>query len=243
MARTAHRTLIISAAFALASWALVAGAPVLAAAPAEQAGPQLPPAKYKPLPVGTVVTYDTWNYTVTTSDGYNIRFKTNDGNWKKYYAVFGKQGDNVYCTACNANWRTTLDGEAKSVLEGLWPLKVGKKAKWNLEESYEDVWLDDPRELNLALLGRPWTVTVEVVGTEVLELNGFVYPTYVVKEHAFSDDAIIQWGYGYEGPMEYTETKWYNPESGLVLKSVKEITRGPKKGDRKKYSLVRVRLP
>ncbi len=69
MARTAHRTLIISAAFALASWALVAGAPALAAAPPENAGPSLPPAEYKPLPVGTVVTYDTWSYTVTKSDG------------------------------------------------------------------------------------------------------------------------------------------------------------------------------
>ncbi len=60
MARTAHRTLIISAAFALASWALVAGAPVFAATPAEQAGPQLPPAEYKPLPKGTKVEYGTW---------------------------------------------------------------------------------------------------------------------------------------------------------------------------------------
>ncbi len=75
MARTAHRTVIHSAAFALASWALVAGAPGFAAAPAEQAGPQLPPAEYKPLPVGTVVTYDTWSYTVTKWDGYDIRFK------------------------------------------------------------------------------------------------------------------------------------------------------------------------
>ncbi len=86
MARTAHRTLIISAAFALASWALVAGAPVLAATPAEQSGPSLPPAEYKPLPVGTVVTYDTWGYTVTTSDGYDIRFKTNAG---KRGLIFG----------------------------------------------------------------------------------------------------------------------------------------------------------
>ncbi len=79
MARTAHRTLIISAAFAVLSWALVAGAPVLAATTAEQTGPSLPPADYKPLPVGTKVTYDTWSYTVTTSDGYNIRFKTDAG--------------------------------------------------------------------------------------------------------------------------------------------------------------------
>ena len=96
MARTVHRIFIIPAALALASWALVAGAPALAAAPPEQAGPSLPPAEYKPLPVGTVVTYDTWGYTVTTSDGYNIRFKTDAGNWKKYYAVFGKYGTDVY---------------------------------------------------------------------------------------------------------------------------------------------------
>ncbi len=96
MARTAHRTVIISAAFALASWALAAGAPVLAATPANQAGPSLPPAEYKPLPVGTVVTYDTWSYTVTTSDGYDIRFQTDAGNWKKYYAVFGRHGDAAY---------------------------------------------------------------------------------------------------------------------------------------------------
>ncbi len=60
MARTAFRTVILSAAFAVLSWALVAGAPVLAAAPGEQAGPTLPPAEYKPLPVNTEVKYDTW---------------------------------------------------------------------------------------------------------------------------------------------------------------------------------------
>ncbi len=96
MARTAHRTLIIFAAFALASWALVAGAPVLAATPAEQAGPSLPPAEYKPLPVGTQVKYDTWGYTVTKAEGFDITFKTTARNWKHYYAVFGKSGASIY---------------------------------------------------------------------------------------------------------------------------------------------------
>ena len=184
----------------------------------------LPPAEYKPLPVGTKVTYDTWGYTVTKSDGFDIKFKTTAGDWKHYYAAFGKQGENVYWV-----WKTTLDDESRSVLEGLWPLKVGKKAKWNLEESN-----------SLGTRKRYWTVTVEVVGTEILELNGILYPTYVVKEHAFSEGALqIS---NYTGPMEYTETKWYNPKSGLVLKSVRDWIQGLKKGEQE-YSLVRVRFP
>ncbi len=239
MARTAHRILVISAAFALASWGLVAGAPVLAATPAEQAGPSLPPAEYKPLPVGTKVTYDTWGYTVTKSDGFDIRFKTSAGNWKKYYAVFGKQGDAAY-TPRGDDWRTTLDDETRAALEGLWPLKVGKKAQWNLEDSYEGGFGGFP-------IRRSWTVTVEVVGTEVLELNGFLYPTYVVKEHAVSEGAVhagsLHIPDSVGDPFGYLETKWYDPESGLVLKSIKKMTRGPEKGDRKEYSLVRVRFP
>ncbi len=34
----------------------------------------LPPAEYKPLPVGTKVTYDTWSYTVAKNDGYTDDF-------------------------------------------------------------------------------------------------------------------------------------------------------------------------
>ena len=236
MARTAHRTLIISTAFALASWALVAGAPVLAATPAEQAGPQLPPAEYKPLPKGTKVEYGTWWYTVENSDGFDVLFKVRSGRWGHYYAVFGKHGEGVYSTGgarFGAGWENTLDDESRSVLEGLWPLKVGKKAKWNLEESKEG-YSGFPDM-------RPWAVTVEVVGTEVLELNGILYPTYVVKEHAFSEGAIGAYGYG--DPKEYTETKWYNPESGLVLKSVRDWIQGPNEGEQQEYSLARVRFP
>ncbi len=233
MARIAHRTLIISAALAFVSWALVIGAPVLAATPAEQAGPQLPPAEYKPLPKGTKVEYGTRWYTVEDSDGFDVLFKVRSGRWGHYYAVFGKHGEGVYSTrgGVAGGPETTLDDESRSVLEGLWPLKVGKKAKWNLEESSAGY-------SNFPVM-RPWTVTVEVVGTEVLDLNGILYPTYVVKEHAFSEGAI-SWSYG--DPMEYTETKWYNPESGLVLKSVRDWIQGMNEGEQEEYSLVRVRF-
>ena len=237
MARTAHRTLVISAAFALASWALAAGAPVLAAAPANQGGASLPPAKYKPLPAGTKVTYDTWGYTVTKTEGFDITFKTTAGNWKHYYAVFGKYGNNVYlsgeCRYDCADWESDLDAESKATLENIWPLKVGKKVKLTSEESRAG-YSGFPS-------ARPWTVPIEVVRTEILELNGLAYSTYVIDEHAASEGVTS--GYGSAGPEAYVETKWYDPRSGLVLKSVKEMTRGPQKGDQKEYSLVHVRFP
>ena len=179
MARTAHRTLIISAAFALASWALVAGAPVLAATPAEQAGPQLPPAEYKPLPVGTVVTYDTRSYTAMKSDGFDITYKANSGDWRHDYAVFGRHGDGAY--GMSSEWKATLNDKNKAALESFWPPKVGNTIVLNLE---------DENTGSTYLFGdgtRKWTVTLEVLGTAFLDLNGFRYPTYVIREHAISE--------------------------------------------------------
>ncbi len=235
MARTAYRTLIISAV--LASWALVAGAPVLAAAQTGQAGPSLPPAEYRPLPAGTRVTYDTWGYTVTKTEGFDITFKTTAGNWKHYYAVFGKHGNNVYlsgeCRYDCADWDSDLDAGSKAALESIWPLKVGKKVKYNAEESRSG-YSGFPTT-------RPWTVALEVVRAEILELNGLRYSTYVIQEHSVSGG--VAGPYASAGPEGYLETKWYDPQSGLVLKSVKEMTVGPRKGDRKQYSLVHVRFP
>ncbi len=234
MARTVCRQPIISAVFALASWALVAGAPVLAAAPGEQAGPTLPPAEYKPLPVGTKVKYDTWGYTVKESDGFTVRYKKNkSGDRKRRYAVFGKFGNAVY-TPKGTRWRTTLDGAAKSALESLWPLKVGNKTTFRLQEDLQS---------GGGHFGyRKWTVTLEVLKTEFIDLDGVRYATYVVRDRTVNDEVMHSkrdaTNFG-----EYIQTHWYEPGSGLILKSVKEWTRGPKKGGQFKYSLVRVRFP
>ncbi len=161
MARTVHRTLIISAAFALASWALVAGAPVLAATPAEQAGPSLPPAEYKPLPVGTKVTYDTWSYTVTKNDGYDITYKTDDGQWRHSYAVFGRHERGAYYPQKRGDdWYLDLDDKSRSALESLWPLKVGNKTTFRLQE--------DLQARGNAFGHRKWTVTLDVLKTEFI---------------------------------------------------------------------------
>ena len=147
----------------------------------------------------------------------------------------GSGADTGYLSG--SEWESDLDAESRAALETIWPLKVGKKVKLNLEESRSGHGETGKQGIPV----RPWTVTVEVVGTEVLKLNGFLYPTYMVKEHAVGE-GVVNKNETYD-PEGYSETKWYNPESGLVLKSVKEMTLGPKKGDRKEYSLVRVRFP
>ena len=131
------------------------------------------------------------------------------------------------------DWESDLDAESKAALENMWPLKVGKKVKLNSEESTAG-YAGFPTS-------RPWTVALEVVRAEILELNGLLYSTYVIEEHAVSGG--VAGAYASAGPEGYLETKWYNPESGLVLKSVKEMTLGPEKGDQEEYNLVRVRLP
>ena len=68
--RFATTILIVAATFAAADVALAAE------------GPTLPPAEYKPLPVGTKVNYDTWGYTVKRSDGFKTVVQTSKmNNW------------------------------------------------------------------------------------------------------------------------------------------------------------------
>jgi len=77
--RFATTILIVAATFAAADVALAAE------------GPALPPAEYKPLPVGTKVNYDTWGYTVKRSDGFKTVVQTSKtDNW--FTTVFSYQG-------------------------------------------------------------------------------------------------------------------------------------------------------
>ena len=61
-------------------------------APFAAEGPTLPPAEYKPLPVGTTVKYDTWGYTVKKSDDFKTVVQTSKtNNW--FTTVFSYQGE------------------------------------------------------------------------------------------------------------------------------------------------------
>ncbi len=137
-----------------------------------------------------------------------ISIKTNAGNWQNNYAVFGKQGSNGYSSGdwgYNAeDWESDLDAESKAALESIWPLMVGKKVKLYPEES-KSGYSGFPTT-------RPWTVALEVVRAEIPELNGLLYSTYVIEEHAVSGDVV---GFrGEDGPEAYSETKWSTRSRG-----------------------------
>ncbi len=196
------------------------------AAPAAE-GPQVSPAPYKALPVGTKVKYDSWAFEVKRSDGFESAVKIpRIGKWFRTYAVFGRAGENVYSPSEGTSWETELGGGARSALEGLWPLQVGKKADFGFQEKYKDG-------------GRTWNLTLEVTGTENLVLNNLAYPTYVVREHASTEDG----GNGIHPALEYAASHWYNPDSGLILKSRREWIRSSDAGSEEEYSIVRVSYP
>ena len=216
------------------------GALLLAAPSFAAEGPNLPPAEYKPLPEGTRVNYSSWGYIVKRSEGFDAAIKENNGN--KFilpYAVFGRQGTGVstlYSHAESATaegpWETFFEDKSKSALQSLWPLSVGKKAEFEFNESYTS---------NYAVGERTWHMTLEVVGTELLELGGLLYPTYVVQSHVSSKNPEID--YVITQDSERLETYWYNPDSGLVLKFKREWIRGKPFGSKDDYSFVKVNFP
>ena len=220
------RTIAAAAGLAV----LVAGPLAAPDARAQSAGPALAPAEYKPLPVGTRVDYDTWSYTVTESNGFDVTYRAGNG-WAHQYAVFGKSGDGVY--EVGVDWTAILDGADKTALESLWPLKVGQKIRLDTEEDHTALTYST---------GLSWKIVIEVTGTAVLELNGVRYATYVIREQAATEGSSSYQG-GSREPTKYTATHWYHPGSGLVLKSSKQWTDGSSEGDHEEYRLTRVRYP
>ena len=205
-----------------------------ALAQTQSAAPTLAPAQFTPLPVGTRVDYDTWSYRVTESDGFDVTYKAGNG-WAHHYAVFGKSGDGVYDPGYD--WTANLDGADKTALESLWPLKVGQKIRLDTEEN---------DTADGGYVGMSWEIVIEVTGTEVLELNGVRYATYVVREQAATEGASASWANTSRGarePTKYVAIHWYHPGSGLVLRSSKQWNDAASEGDHEEYRLTRVRYP
>ncbi|MCH7936256.1 MAG: caspase family protein, partial [Proteobacteria bacterium] len=191
----------------------------------------LPPAEYKPLPEGTKVKYEGWSFIVVKSEGFTTTVKTASRKWFSYYGLFGKEGNQVYSRG-GFTALTEYKEEAKSVLKSFWPLEVGKKAEINFDEGISH---------SISSADRGWRVTLEVVGTELLDLDGIRYPTYVVKVNT-TGGVVDTYDFRF-GDEEYLDTKWYHPDSGLILKSERKWIRGIQEGTSTEYALKRVTYP
>ena len=185
---------------------LAAVAVMFSAASHAADGPALPPAEYKPLPVGTKIEYNDATYTVARTDGLTTVFKKQAGggtSWVTTYGVFGEYGTDVYVTYVRQEpVNYDLDADNQKKLEVFWPLAVGKQATYQLRE--QDAYYS-PAQL--------WTITLEVSGTETIKANGRRYQTYVVEERGESD-----------GGMSFVGRKWYHPASGLIVRATRTGT-------------------
>lgn len=192
---------------ALAAVMAVAVLVFATAAPAAE-GPTLPPAEYKPLPVGTVIKYNDRKYEVKRTEGHLTVFRGFKGGnllWVTTYSLFGETGADVFVFETTGDpIEYTLSDENKKKLETFWPLKVNKEIRYQLHES-ANVWSQTPEQI--------WTIRLKVPKTEVINIGGYEYGTFVIDEQAESDQG-----------MSFVSRKWYHPESGLILRSSKTWT-------------------
>ena len=93
-------------------------------------GPKLPPAEYKPLPVGTVIKYNDRKYEVMRTDGHSTVFRGFKGGkllWVTTYSLFGETGVDLFVFETTGSpTEYTLSDENKKKLETFWPIKVNK---------------------------------------------------------------------------------------------------------------------
>lgn len=167
--------------------------------------PALLPAEYLPLPEGTKVEYDTWSFEVEEIDGKDILYRTNDNIYSKLHAGIVPAGVSPFARQLGQVGGATdavieLPSEAKSAIASLWPLEVGKTARFEFDEegfggsyysSYEDTWQYD----------------MKVTGAESVEVSGRTLATFVIETKAESKNG-----------RKFAETLWYHPGSGLIVR-------------------------
>lgn len=176
--------------------------------------PNLPPAPYKPLPKGTVVEYRDIKYEVQSVNGMDTVFKVGTRQLFRArtfgithaYAVFGRSGELAYSSS--PDWSADLEDGAKKALEGLWPLKVGNKASFQVEE----------KKIVGSSKWRNWTVSIEVLATGFTRIStqpGLSFPVYIVEEKGHTPATVDS------KELQYIVEYRYNPDSALVLNYIR----------------------
>ncbi len=174
----------------------------------------LPPAEYKPLPIGTKVKFDNRSFEVTETDGFLTVFKARSEGanswlgkskrsegWMRAYGLFGEFTQNMHVFDTRGDLITyEIDDDERDKLKSLWPLEVGKKISFELEEGGGEC--TDPDE---------WQITLEVTKSEVIAVKEVNYPVYVIEERGKSSSGKI-----------YKGKRWYQPDAGIVIKAERD---------------------
>jgi hypothetical protein len=178
------------------------------AKPAAAQAPNLEPAPYKPLPVGTQVWYGDRGFAVKNTKGLELELQLSDGDWISLYGLFLKAGSWQYTSSSNYPFVSRIDDEDVAALKKFWPLEVGKRADIIVTETHDG-----------SNLPRDWKINLQVTSTEIVSVAGARYATYVITETGIGE--AFSSGGGSMETAEYLATHWYEPGSGLIVKSTK----------------------
>ena len=170
------------------------------------------PAEYMPLPVGTRATFDNWAFKVEESDGFETVVRTKSNDFATYYGSIAVLGENIYSIwgsrasgALGAlDPMLTMDLNVEKAIRGIWPLKVGNRVQYVVAEyAFGGGWYESMED--------SWKFTVNVARAEVISIKGQEYRTYVIETTVKS-----------ERGREFSQTHWYHPDSGLIIKLVRK---------------------
>ncbi|HEB78918.1 MAG TPA: hypothetical protein ENI79_00385 [Rhodospirillales bacterium] len=171
--------------------------------------PEPAAAGYKPLPQGTVVKYDTWNYKVLSSsdDGEeietNLKKTINPGEGIDSSLLKGlkfKQHSGLLLEGYNGffvNFILKIDAQNKKKLRSLFPLAVGKTVEVNYQFDFVMT-----------------TATFAVTGAQTVNTPMGAVKTFVITEESLQD-------LGEEnGFVKQNKTLWFAPSLGVVVMGV-----------------------
>lgn len=222
---------------------LAARTPSNASQPGVNSAPRmiaLPPANYRELPRGTQVKYNNWSFKVQSVEDRERALRLSDGDLRTGYGSFVVLGEGAYSIVANA-WNPGIppstpymSNSERTKLNGLWPLEIGKSVEVKITEPLADNagWHDGEAD--------SWMLRLKTLRAESIPAGGKLLNTYVVETTATS-----------ELGRAYKELQWYHPNSGLVVKSVREWSgkrhpqskRGTYPGDIEEYLLESARFP
>ena len=192
--------------------------------------PNLPPAEYKPLPVGAVIDYDSWTCEVIRSNEVATNCRDPDGartSITGHLVPYGKVKDApplkwqapfmLYGTGFEYALKLKsieLDQEAQSKILSLWPLKVGNSAKYKPKYDADNKYGSKPR----------LSSHLKVKRMERVQVSNAHYDSFVIVENARRSHYLTRGGLGSDD--NFRRTIWYAPALGVVVKEKFEWTTG-----------------
>jgi hypothetical protein len=192
--------------------------------------------QYKPLPVGTKLTYGPKKETVVvkTNDGLAM---TSKASWSDPITRFGNlvQVSGNPFSPLYLDLEIEMDAENREKVKKFWPLKVGTKATYKVMENWATRYWQD------------WTLVSKVEAIEALKWNGKFYRTVKIVTHGESTENCACSVWSVNG-RKFVEKVWIHPGSGVLLKferewSGKEVEYGFDSGHIEKRDLINAEFP